>query len=166
MWAEEKNDENNGDQSAAVLGAGVMGRGIAAHLAGVGIDVLLLDIVPPGETDPSPKARNAFAAGGLKAALKNKPSLFYDKADARWIRVGNLEDDLEKLSEVDWIIEVVKEDLSIKRSLFDTLEAHRKPGSLITSNTSGIPLSALVESRSTDFRKTSSSLISLIRFSI
>ena len=94
-----------------------MGRGIAAHLAGVGVDVLLLDIVPPGEQDKSPAKRNAFAQGGLNLALKNKPALFYDKRDAQWVTVGNLEDDLGKLADVDWIIEVVKEDLSIKQAL-------------------------------------------------
>lgn len=138
---------------AAVLGAGVMGRGIAAHLAGVGIDVLLLDIVPPGETSDDPAARNRFAANGLQAALKNKPALFYDKDDARWITVGNLEDDLDRVAEVDWIIEVVKEDLGIKRALFAKLDALRKPGTLISSNTSGLPLADLVEGRSEDFRR-------------
>ena len=137
---------------AAVLGAGVMGRGIAAHLAGVGVEVLLLDIVPPGEADPSPTKRNAFAAGGLKLALKQKPALFYDKRDAQWITVGNLEDDLYRLSDVDWIVEVVKEDLAIKRDLYARLEEVRKPGTLISSNTSGLPLSDLIEGRSDDFR--------------
>jgi 3-hydroxyacyl-CoA dehydrogenase len=137
---------------AAVLGAGVMGRGIAAHLAGVGVEVLLLDIVPPGETDPSPAKRNAFAAGGLKLALKNKPALFYKKEDAQWITVGNLEDDLDKLSEVDWIVEVVKEDLAIKQALYTRIEEVRTPGTLMSSNTSGLPLAELVEGRSDDFR--------------
>lgn len=138
---------------AAVLGAGVMGRGIAAHLAGVGIDVVMLDIVPPGETSDDPAARNRFAAGGLQAALKNKPALFYDKDDARWITVGNFDDDLDKVADVDWIIEVVKEDLDIKRALFERLDKIRKPGTLISSNTSGLPLAELVEGRSEDFRQ-------------
>jgi 3-hydroxyacyl-CoA dehydrogenase len=136
---------------AAVLGAGVMGRGIAAHLAGVGIDVLLLDIVPPGETSTDPTARNAFAANGLKAAIKNKPSLFYNKSDAQWITVGNFDDDLEKLADVDWIVEVVIENLAIKRSLFEKIEKVRTPGTLISSNTSGLPLEDLLEGRSEDF---------------
>lgn len=138
---------------AAVLGAGVMGRGIAAHLAGVGIEVLMLDIVPPGEKSDAPAARNRFAANGLKAALKNKPALFYDKDDARWITIGNFDDDLDKVAEVDWIIEVVKEDLGIKRGLFAKLDAIRKPGTLISSNTSGLPLADLIEGRSDDFKQ-------------
>ena len=138
---------------AAVLGAGVMGRGIAAHLAGVGVDVLLLDIVPPGEQDKSPAKRNAFAQGGLNLALKNKPALFYDKRDAQWVTVGNLEDDLGKLADVDWIIEVVKEDLSIKQALYTEIEKHRKPGTLISSNTSGLPLADLIAGRSDDFKQ-------------
>lgn len=138
---------------AAVLGAGVMGRGIAAHLAGAGIPVLLLDIVPPGEKSADPAARNRFAAAGLQAALKNKPALFYDPDDARLITVGNFEDDFDRLAEVDWIIEVVKEDLDIKRDLFARVDAVRKPGALVTSNTSGLPLASLVRGRSEDFRR-------------
>lgn len=138
---------------AAVLGAGVMGRGIAAHLAGVGIDVLLLDIVPPGETSTAPAARNRFAASGLQAAIKNRPALFYDADDACWITVGNFADDLDRVAEVDWIIEVVKEDLAIKRDLFEKLDRLRKPGTLISSNTSGLPLADLIEGRSADFQQ-------------
>lgn len=138
---------------AAVLGAGVMGRGIAAHLAGVGVDVLLLDIVPPGETSDAPAARNRFAANGLQAAIKNRPALFYDADDARWITVGNFADDLAQVAEVDWIIEVVKEDLAIKRDLFQKLDRLRKPGTLISSNTSGLPLADLIEGRSEDFKQ-------------
>ncbi|MCB9527211.1 MAG: enoyl-CoA hydratase/isomerase family protein [Myxococcales bacterium] len=138
---------------AAVLGAGVMGRGIAAHLAGVGVDVLLLDIVPPGETSDAPAARNRFAANGLQAAIKNRPALFYDADDARWITVGNFADDLEQVADVDWIIEVVKEDLAIKRDLFQKLDRLRKPGTLISSNTSGLPLADLIEGRSEDFKQ-------------
>ncbi len=138
---------------AAVLGAGVMGRGIAAHLAGAGIQVLLLDIVPPGEKSDSQKARNAFAAGGLQAALKNRPPLFYDPADARRIQVGNFEDDLGRVAEVDWIIEVVKEDFKIKAALFERLDKLRSPGTLISSNTSGLPLALLTKGRSEDFKR-------------
>jgi 3-hydroxyacyl-CoA dehydrogenase len=135
---------------AAVLGAGVMGRGIAAHLAGAGIEVLLLDIVPPGAQGA---ARNGFAENGLKAAVNNKPALFFDKEDAGLVRTGNFEDDLAKVAEVDWIVEVVKEDIKVKKSLFEKLDALRKPGTLISSNTSGIPLAALIEGRSEDFRR-------------
>lgn len=138
---------------AAVLGAGVMGRGIAAHLAGCGIDVLLLDIVPPGETSDDPAKRNAFAAGGLKKAIKNKPALFYDKADARRITIGNFDDDLEKVAEVDWIVEVIIENLDIKRSLFEKLDNIIQGETLISSNTSGLPLADLIEGRSETFKK-------------
>lgn len=137
---------------AAVLGAGVMGRGIAAHLAGCGIDVLLLDIVPPGETSADPAKRNAFAAGGLKKAIKNKPALFYNKADARRITIGNFDDDLDKLSGVDWIVEVIIENLEIKRSLFEKLDGIIEGDTLISSNTSGLPLADLIEGRSDLFR--------------
>ena len=137
---------------AAVLGAGVMGRGIAAHLAGCGIDVLLLDIVPPGETSDDPAKRNAFAAGGLKKAIKNKPALFYNKADARRITIGNFDDDLDKLSGVDWIVEVIIENLEIKRGLFAKLDGIIQGDTLISSNTSGLPLADMIEGRSELFR--------------
>ena len=137
----------------AVLGAGLMGRGIAAQLAGAGIEVVLLDIVPPGETSADSNARNAFAAGGLKAALKNKPALFYDNNDAALVSVGNFEDDLGKVADVDWVVEAVTENLKIKRDLFEKIDALRKPGALISSNTSGLPLASLIEGRSDDFRK-------------
>ncbi|MFN3197870.1 MAG: 3-hydroxyacyl-CoA dehydrogenase/enoyl-CoA hydratase family protein [Bradymonadia bacterium] len=141
-------------RSAAVLGAGVMGRGIAAHLAGCGIEVLMLDIVPPGEEKSDDKAvRNKFAAGGLQAALKNKPALFYNKADADMITVGNFDDDLHKVAEVDWVVEVVKEDLAIKHALFEKLDAIVSPGTLISSNTSGLPLAQLIEGRSDNFKQ-------------
>ncbi|MSP74454.1 MAG: 3-hydroxyacyl-CoA dehydrogenase/enoyl-CoA hydratase family protein [Myxococcales bacterium] len=135
---------------AAVLGAGVMGRGIAAHLAGAGIEVLLLDIVPPPGFEGG---RSAFAELGLKAALANKPALFYDAGDASLVTTGNFDDDLHKVGEVDWIIEVVKEDLAVKQALFARLDTLRRPGTLISSNTSGIPLSSLVAGRSDDFRQ-------------
>lgn len=138
---------------AAVLGAGVMGRGIAAHLAGCGIEVVMLDIVPPGETSDKKADRDKFAAGGLQAALKNKPALFYNKADADMITIGNFDDDLGKVAEVDWVIEVVKEDLAIKRALFEKLDALVKPGTLISSNTSGLPLAQLIEGRSESFKQ-------------
>ncbi|MCA9526832.1 MAG: 3-hydroxyacyl-CoA dehydrogenase/enoyl-CoA hydratase family protein, partial [Myxococcales bacterium] len=128
------------------------GRGIAAHLAGCGIDVLLLDIVPPGEQSSDPAKRNAFAAGGLDKAIKNKPALFYDAADARRVTVGNLEDDLDALAGVDWVVEAVVERLDIKRALFERLDAVLKPGTVISSNTSGLPLADLVEGRSDAFR--------------
>jgi 3-hydroxyacyl-CoA dehydrogenase len=136
---------------AAVLGAGVMGRGIAAHLAGCGIEVLLLDIVPPGNADPA--KRNAFAQGGLDLAIKNKPALFYDLADARRITVGNFEDDLHRLADVDWVVEAIVERLDLKRALYEKLDAVLKPGTVVSSNTSGLPLAQLIEGRSESFRQ-------------
>ena len=124
----------------AVLGAGVMGAGIAAQVANAGVEVLLLDIVPDGAND-----RNMLAAGAIEKMLKTKPAPFMHKRNARLISPGNLEDDLDKLGEVDWICEAVIEDLSIKHKVYAALEEHRKPGSIVTSNTSTIPLQALTE---------------------
>ena len=133
-----------------------MGTGIAAHLANVGLEVVLLDIVPPDLSDAEladPTARNRFAADNLKKALKAKPAPFYDVDYAKRITVGNLDDDLALVGECDWIIEVVVERLDIKRSLFEKVEQHRKPGTLVTSNTSGIPIAQMAAERSADFRK-------------
>lgn len=140
-------------RKAAVLGSGVMGSGIAAHLASCGIRTLLLDIVPPGCEDPSPEARNAFSAGGLAAALKSKPAAFLKKERAGLIEVGNLDDDLEKLKSCDWIIEVVKEDMGIKRSLLEKVEANWTPGTVVTTNTSGLSITGMLEGRSEDFKR-------------
>ncbi|MDD5558899.1 3-hydroxyacyl-CoA dehydrogenase NAD-binding domain-containing protein [Candidatus Methylomirabilis sp.] len=146
---------------AAVLGAGVMGSGIAAHLANAGIPTFLLDIVPPelteedrrkGLTRESPAFRNRFAAKGLEAALKASPPAFFSPKDARLITIGNIEDHLEWLSQADWIIEAVPERLEAKQALFAKVDAHRRPGSLISSNTSGISIRRLAEGRSVDFR--------------
>ena len=130
-------------RKVAVIGSGIMGGGIAALLAGAGVEVLLLDIVPFNLTDDEkkdPKARNRMVQAGYDAALKSKPPLFYDKKDASMISIGNLEDDFSKLADCDWIIEVVVENLKIKKELFKRIEGVRKPGSVISSNTSGIPL--------------------------
>ncbi|MDO9265165.1 MAG: 3-hydroxyacyl-CoA dehydrogenase NAD-binding domain-containing protein [Desulfosalsimonadaceae bacterium] len=130
-------------RKVAVIGSGIMGGGIAALLAGAGVEVLLLDIVPFNLTDDEkkdPKARNRMVQAGYDAALKSKPPLFYDKKDASMISIGNLEDDFNKLADCDWIIEVVVENLKIKKELFKRIEGVRKPGSVISSNTSGIPL--------------------------
>ncbi|MFK8057697.1 MAG: 3-hydroxyacyl-CoA dehydrogenase NAD-binding domain-containing protein [Saprospiraceae bacterium] len=143
-------------RKCAVLGSGLMGTGIACHLANVGLEVLLLDIVPRDlkpEELTVPAARNKYAASNLKAALKAKPAPFYDKDFAKRISVGNLEDDLKKIADCDWVIEVVVERLDIKQSLFEQVEKYRKPGTLITSNTSGIPIAQMSEGRSEDFRK-------------
>ena len=133
-----------------------MGTGIAAHLANVGLEVLLLDIVPRDLSDgdaKDPAARNRLADANLKAALKAKPAPFYRKDAAKRIATGNLDDDLHRIGECDWVIEVVVERLDIKRSLFERVEQHRRPGSLITSNTSGIPIAQMSEGRSEDFRR-------------
>jgi 3-hydroxyacyl-CoA dehydrogenase len=149
-------------KKAGVLGAGVMGATIAAQLANVGIETILLDIVPPqlseedkkkGLTEKSKEFRNRFAANGLKNALQAKPASFYISENASLITVGNIEDDLPRLADVDWIIEVVVERLDIKRALFEKVEKILKPGTFITSNTSGIPAKALCEGRNETFRK-------------
>jgi 3-hydroxyacyl-CoA dehydrogenase len=135
-------------RKAAVLGAGVMGAAIAAHLANVGIPSLLLDIVPPGAKD-----RNIIARTGLDKALKARPAAFYTPKAAQLITIGNIEDDLDKLSEVDWVIEAVIEQLDIKRALYEKLEAVITPNTIITSNTSGLPAHMLTRGRSATFRR-------------
>src|ERR1700757_2086378 len=133
----------------AVLGAGTMGARIAAHFANAGIPSYLLDIVPPDADAP---ARNKIAAAGLDAARKSKPAAFMEPSLARLVTVGNFEDDLKKLADVDWIIEAVVEDLKIKRSLLRKIEAIRKPGTIITTNTSGLPVGKIAEGFSDEFR--------------
>lgn len=145
-----------------VLGSGVMGSGIACHLAGIGIEVLMLDMVPR-ELTPQEQAkgltledkvvRNRTAQSHLDFALKSNPSPIYDKAFASRITVGNFDDDLTKISLSDWVIEVIIERLDIKKSMFEKVDALRKPGTLITSNTSGIPIHLMAEGRSEDFQK-------------
>jgi 3-hydroxyacyl-CoA dehydrogenase len=136
----------------AVLGAGTMGARIAAHFANAGVPSYLLDIVPQ-DAPPSGSARNKIAAAGLDAAKKSKPAAFMDASLARFVTVGNFEDDLKKLAEVDWIIEAVVENLEIKRALLRKVEAIRKPGTIITTNTSGLPVGKIAEGFSDDFRK-------------
>lgn len=147
---------------AGVIGAGVMGATIAAQLANVGIETVLLDIVLPeladddkkkGLTKESKKFRNKLAQNGVNIALKAKPASFYVPENAKLIRIGNLEDNLERLSDVDLIIEVVVELLKIKKSVFEKIETVLTPGTIITSNTSGISAAAMCEGRSEDFRK-------------
>jgi len=134
----------------AILGAGTMGARIAAHFANAGVPSYLLDIVPPDADAP---ARNKIAAAGLDAAKKSKPAAFMDASLARLVTVGNFEDDLKKLADVDWIIEAVVENLDIKRSLLKKVEAIRKPGTIITTNTSGLPVGKIAEGFSNDFRR-------------
>ncbi|HXU67705.1 MAG TPA: 3-hydroxyacyl-CoA dehydrogenase/enoyl-CoA hydratase family protein [Polyangia bacterium] len=136
-------------KKVAVLGAGVMGSGIAAHLAGAGIEVLLLDIVPPDGKG----GRNAFAQGGKDKALKAKPAAFFTPRDADLITVGNLEDDLDKAGKCDLVIEVVKEDLAVKRALFGRLEPLLAEHTIVASNTSGLPIAQMMEGRSASMKK-------------
>ncbi len=143
-------------KKVAVLGSGVMGSGIACHFANIGLDVLMLDIVPfnlEEKDKDNPVARNSIVNNALKAALKSKPAALYDKAFASRIKTGNFDDDLAKIADCDWIIEVVVERLDIKQQVFEKVEKHRKKGSLITSNTSGIPIHMMTEGRSEDFKK-------------
>jgi 3-hydroxyacyl-CoA dehydrogenase len=139
-----------GIHKVAILGAGTMGARIAAHFANAGVPSYLLDIVPP---DADGAARNKIAAAGLDAAKKSKPAAFMDPSPARLVTVGNFDDDLKKLGEVDWIIEAVVENLEIKRALLRKVEAVRKPGTVITTNTSGLPVGKIAEGFSDDFRR-------------
>jgi 3-hydroxyacyl-CoA dehydrogenase len=149
-------------ERAAVIGAGVMGATIAAHLANVGLPTILLDIVPPqltdadkakGWTEETPGWRNKFAEGGLKGALKQRPAAFYVPEAAKLIKTGNLEDNLDWIKDCQWIIEVVVENIDIKKQLFARLEQHRTPGTLVTTNTSGIPVAAMSAECSDDFQE-------------
>src|ERR1700693_4788333 len=137
-------------RKVADLGAGTLGARIASHFANAGIPSYLLDIVPPDGDGP---ARNRIAAAGLDAAKKSKPAAFMDASLARLVTVGNFEDDLRKLVEVDWIIEAVVENLEIKRALLRKVEAIRKPGTRVTTNTSGLPVARISEGFSDDFRR-------------
>ena len=139
-------------KNVAVLGSGVMGSGIACQLANVGLQVLMLDILPKGTSDPKPN-RNSVAQNALNFAIKSKPAPLYKKEYASRIKVGNLEDDFEKIKEADWIIEVVVERLDIKQQIFEKVEKFRKLGSIVTSNTSSIPISQLSQGRSEEFKK-------------
>ena len=132
-------------KNVAVLGSGVMGSAIACHFANVGLNVILLDIVPKeAENTTDKKLRNSIVDQALMKALKAKPSPIYNKTFAKRIKTGNMTDDMALLSECDWIIEVVVERLDIKKIVFDNVEKHRKKGTLITSNTSGIPINMTV----------------------
>ena len=140
----------------AVLGSGVMGGAIAAHLANCGIPSIMLDIVPPNldEKDKAnPKKRNAFADGSKANLLKAKPSPIYTKGVLDLIETGNFEDDMHRIADVDWIIEVVKEDLGVKKKVFEQVKKHRKPGTITTSNTSGIPIASMLDVMDDDFKK-------------
>ena len=149
-------------KKVAIVGSGIMGSGIACHFANIGVEVLLLDIIPR-ELNEKEKAkglslkdsvvRNRLVNEALKTSLKSKPSPIYSQKFADRIKTGNIEDDLHKIKDVDWIMEVVVERLDIKQQVFEKIEKHRTPGTLITSNTSGIPIKFMNEGRSEDFQK-------------
>jgi 3-hydroxyacyl-CoA dehydrogenase len=148
-------------QKVAVLGSGVMGSRIACHFANIGCEVLLLDIVPkePNDAEKAKKltlesktVRNRIANDALTFALKSNPSPIYLKKFASRISIGNFDDDMKKIANCDWVIEVVIENLEIKKKVFENVEKFRKPGTLITSNTSGIPIHLMTEGRSDDFK--------------
>jgi 3-hydroxyacyl-CoA dehydrogenase len=149
-------------EKAAVLGAGTMGARIAAHLANAGIPCYLLDIIPrelnaeekrKGMTLEAPAVRNRIVLAGLEGAKKARPAAFFTPETARLVTPGNFEDNLAWCGEVDWIIEAVAENLEIKRNLFSRIDAIRKPGSIVTSNTSGLPIKLIAEGRSEDFQQ-------------
>ncbi|WP_435415632.1 3-hydroxyacyl-CoA dehydrogenase NAD-binding domain-containing protein [Polaribacter aestuariivivens] len=149
-------------KKVAIIGSGIMGSGIACHFANIGVEVLLLDIVPRELTDKEKAkgltledkvVRNRLVNDALTASLKSKPSPIYNQKFANRITTGNLDDDLHKVADVDWIMEVVVERLDIKKSVFEKIEKHRKAGTIISSNTSGIPIQFMNEGRSEDFQK-------------
>lgn len=143
-------------RKAAVLGSGVMGSRIACHFANIGLEVILLDIAPFDlkEEDKNNRAkRNSIVNGALQSTLKSNPSPIYDKNFAGRITTGNFDDDMHLIADCDWVIEVVVERLDIKKQVFEKVEKYRKPGTLITSNTSGIPIEMMTEGRSEDFNK-------------
>ena len=149
-------------KKVAIIGSGIMGSGIACHFANIGVEVLLLDIVPRELTDKEKSkgltledkvVRNRLVNDALAASLKSKPSPIYSQKFASRITTGNIDDDLHLIKDVDWVMEVVVERLDIKKSVFEKIEEHRTPGTLITSNTSGIPIKFMNEGRSEDFQK-------------
>ncbi len=153
---------NRSIRKVAVLGSGIMGSRIACHFANIGVEVLLLDIVPKDLSDPEkakglttehPAFRNRIVSESFQQTLKATPAPLYSAAFASRIKLGNFEDNLADIKHYDWVIEVVVERLDIKRGLHEKVDALRKPGTLITSNTSGIPIHLMAEGRSEDFRK-------------
>jgi len=156
-------NKTSGVSRVMVIGAGVMGRSIAAHIAGVGATVLLLDILPPtgltdddraqGITEASPQWRNRLAIKGVQRAKEYSPPLFFDEQDALRIEPGNIDDDLPRLSECDLVIEAVPESLKLKQDIYAKIEIFLKPGIMVTSNTSGILLPELLKDRSDAFRR-------------
>ena len=149
-------EQNRHINKVAIIGSGIMGSRIACHFANIGVEVLLLDIIPSNltkEESNDKKTRNSIVNDALKGALKSNPSPIYSKEFISRITTGNLEDDLYKIEDVDWIIEVVVERLDIKKQVFEKIEKFRKEGTLISSNTSGISIESMLKGRSEDFKK-------------
>ena len=143
-------------KKVTVLGSGIMGSGIACHLANVGMEVIMLDIVTPDLNDEESNSiieRNKLVNSALQKTIKSKPAPLYHKSFASRIKTGNFEDDFQKIAESDWIIEVVVENLKIKKQIFEKVDKYRKKGSLVSSNTSSIPINLLAQDRSDDFKK-------------
>ena len=149
-------------RKVAVLGSGVMGSRIACHFAGIGVQTLLLDIAPTALTDAEtakkltldhPAVKNRIVNDALTAAIKSNPSPVYTKDVVKKIKTGNFTDHMKDIAACDWIIEVVVERLDVKQQVFTEVEKHRRPGTLITSNTSGIPIHMMTEGRSEDFKR-------------
>ena len=154
--------KNKRINKVAVIGSGIMGSGIACHFANIGVEVLLLDIIPSsineietkkGLTIDDTTVRNRIVNDNLNKAIKSNPAPLYHSKFSNRIATGNIEDDMGRISDMDWIIEVVVERLDIKKQIFERIEAHRKPGTLVTSNTSGIPIALMNEGRSKDFQQ-------------
>lgn len=148
-------------RKVAVLGSGVMGSRIACHFANIGVQVLLLDRVPDSLTAAEeakglslehPAVRNRMVDQSLNTAIQTNPAPLFSKSYAKRIRTGNFQDDMKDIASVDWIIEVVVERLDIKQQIFEQVEQFRKPGTLVTSNTSGIPIHMMADGRSEDFK--------------
>ena len=143
-------------KSIAVLGSGVMGSRIACHFANAGFPVLLLDMVPKSAGNPELEAskgfRNSVAQKALDAAIKSNPAPLFTPDLASKISIGNFEDDFERIETADWTIEVVVENLGVKQSIFERVDLFRKPGSIVSSNTSGIVIQSMAEGRSDDFK--------------
>ncbi len=149
-------------RKVAVLGSGVMGSAIACHFANIGCQVLLLDIAPKELTDEEKAkglsldhkaVKNRIVQGSLERSVKSSPGPIYSKKFLSRITTGNFDDDMSKIKDYDWTIEVVVENLDIKKKVYEQVEKFRKPGTLITSNTSGIPIHLMAEGRSEDFKK-------------
>lgn len=160
--SDRKTPLNRKIRKVAVLGSGVMGSQIACHFANIGVEVLLLDIVPfeltedekaKGLTLENPQVRNKIVNTAFQNALKLSPNPIYNKKNTRLIRTGNFDDNLHEIAQMDWIIEVVVERLDIKQQIYEKVEKYRKPGTLITTNTSGIPIEQLIQGRSEDFQR-------------